>query len=175
MASAVSKIIEDLRDRGGLKGTDVAIKSLASVKQHVEVSIIQLGVDFDRTVALASSLGLHLKVLPKVPHERVNEYYWNSDVVIDRFTLGSLGMVSLEAIACGRPVINYVSSEYYENRDFPLKDLKESEEIAAVVQDLPPELRKQEYAFIKKHHNTAEIVARLVSIYQEILNKRDKQ
>lgn len=157
----------------GVKGTDTAIRSLASVKQYVEVSIIQMGVDFDRTAALASSLGLHLNVLPKVSHERINEYYWNSDVVIDRFTLGSLGMVSLEAIASGRPVLNYVSSEYDENRDFPLKDLKESKEIAAAVKDLPPELWEQEYAFIKKHHDTVEIVAHLVSIYNELLDKRD--
>ena len=158
-----------------VKGTDIAIKSLASVKQRIEVNIIQHGVDFDRTVALASSLGLPLNVLPKVPHEKVNEYYWNSDVVIDRFTLGSLGMVSIEAITCGRPVISYVSSKYHENKDFPLKDVKESDEIAVVIKDLPYDLWQQQYSFIKKHHNTTEIVARLVSTYRELLNKRDRQ
>lgn len=46
-------------------------------------------------------------------------------------------MVSLEAIACGRPVLAYVLSEYPENREFPLKDLKDEEEIVHTIKTLP--------------------------------------
>jgi len=42
-------------------------------------------------------------------------------------------MVSLGAIACGRPVITYVSSEYSEYRNFPLKDVYTSEEIFSAI------------------------------------------
>jgi len=79
-----------------VKGTDVAVRALSKIKDDVDASIIEHGLDFDRTLALASSLGLRLNVLSRVSHERLNEYYWNADVVIDRFKLGSLGMVSLE-------------------------------------------------------------------------------
>jgi len=123
-----------------VKGTDIAIKALSKIKDEVEVSIVQHGKDFDKTAALASSLGLALRVLPKVPHAKLNEYYWESDIVIDRFTLGSLGMISLEAIACGRPALVYVSSDYAENNEFPLKDLKEEENIAKTISDLPSDL-----------------------------------
>jgi glycosyltransferase involved in cell wall biosynthesis len=94
---------------------------------------------------LASSLGLNLKVLPKVPHEKLNEYYWDADVVIDRFALGSLGMISLEAVACGRPALVYVSSDYPENKDFPLKDLKEEEAVADAISDMPSDLWQEEH------------------------------
>src|SRR4030043_250842 len=123
-----------------VKGTDIAIKALSKIKDEVAVSIVQHGKDFDKTAALASSLGLSLKVLPKVPHEKLNEYYWDADVVIDRFALGSLGVISLEAIGCGRPALAYVSSEYPENKDFPLKDLREEETIANTISDLPSDL-----------------------------------
>jgi glycosyltransferase involved in cell wall biosynthesis len=117
---------------------------------------------------LAESLGLSLNILPRVPHEKLNEYYWRADTVVDRFALGSLGMVSLEAIACGRPVLAYVSSEYPENREFPLRDLKDEDEIAHTVKNLPPELWKEEYSFFKKYHDIDAVESKLLSIYREL-------
>jgi glycosyltransferase involved in cell wall biosynthesis len=154
-----------------VKGTDIAIKALSKIKEEVEVSIVQHGRDFEKTTGLASSLGLSLKVLPKAPHEKLNEYYWDADVVIDRFALGSLGVVSLEAIACGRPALAWVSSEYPENNDFPLRDLREEEAITNVISDLPPDLWEREYIFLKEHHNIQSIESRLLSIYEEIAKK----
>lgn len=154
-----------------VKGTDVAIKALSKIRKEVDVSIIQHGKDFDKTAALASSLSLSLKILPKAPHEKLNEYYWDADVVIDRFALGSLGMVSLEAIACGRPALAYVSSEYPENKDFPLKDLKEEERISKTISELPSNLWEREYRFLKKHHDLANIESCLLSIYEELTKK----
>jgi glycosyltransferase involved in cell wall biosynthesis len=152
-----------------VKGTDTAVRALSKIREDVDVSIIAYGADFERTKTLADSLNLRLNVLPKVAHEKLNEYYWNSDVVIDRFRLGSLGMVSLEAIACGRPVINYVSSEYPQNQEFPLKDVKEEDDIAGAIKDLPMRLWEKEYAFVQKHHKINAIESRLVSIYEELI------
>jgi glycosyltransferase involved in cell wall biosynthesis len=152
-----------------VKGTDIAIKALANIKENVDASIISTGLDFDRTLVLAHSLGLSLRILEKKPHHKLNEYYWNADVVIDRFTLGSMGMVSLEAIACGRPALAYVSSEYPENSGFPLKDLRTEEKIAEAIVDLPPQLWKEEHAFVERHHDPEAVVSRLVSIYGELI------
>jgi glycosyltransferase involved in cell wall biosynthesis len=154
-----------------VKGTDIAIKALSKIKEEVDVSIIQHGKDFDKTTTLASALGLNFKILPKAPHEKLNEYYWDADIVIDRFALGSLGMVSLEAIACGRPALAYVSSEYPENKDFPLKDLKEEETIANTISNLPSNLWESEYKFVKQHHDLKSIESRVLEIYEELLNK----
>jgi glycosyltransferase involved in cell wall biosynthesis len=151
-----------------VKGTDIAIRALSRIKDDVDVSIIAYGIDFERTLSLAYSLGLHVNVLPKVPHEKLNQYYWNADVVIDRFKLGSLGMVSLEAIACGRPVTTYVSSEYPEYIDFPLKDVKTEEEIANTIRDANVKLWKKEYMYLVKNHRTKSIVERLLSIYKDV-------
>jgi glycosyltransferase involved in cell wall biosynthesis len=152
-----------------VKGTDISIRALARVKDVVDVSIIGIGVDFTKTVELANSLGLRLNILPKAPHDRLNRYYWNADVVIDRFTLGSLGMVSLEAIACGRPALCYVSSDYPENKDFPLKDLRVEEEIAESITNLPSDLWEREHEYLERHHNAETVVSQLESIYQSLL------
>lgn len=151
-----------------VKGTDVAIRALSKIKEEVDVSIISYGKDFDRTLSLANSLGLHLSVLPKAPHEKLNQYYWDADVIMDRFKLGSFGMVSLEAIACGRPVIVYVSSEYPEYRDFPLKDVKEEEEIAEAVLNSSEELWEKEYEYLRRNHDPRIVASRVLEIYQSV-------
>ena len=153
-----------------VKGTDMAIRALSSIKSEVDVSIIGYGEDFSRTSALASSLGLRLNVLLKVPHERLNEYYWDADVVIDRFKLGSLGMVSLEAIACGRPVVTYVSSEYPEYKDFPFKNVETEEKIASAISGAALELWEKEYDYLKQNHEPRGIVQNLLGVYEKFVN-----
>jgi glycosyltransferase involved in cell wall biosynthesis len=154
-----------------VKGTDVAIRALSKIKDDVDTSIISYGVDFKKTIALASSLSLRLNVLPKISHEKLNEYYWSADVVIDRIKLGSLGMVSLEAIACGRPVVTYVSSDYTEYKDFPLRDVSAEEEVASAVRDAEIKLQENEYAYLKRNHNIENIIQRLLEIYKATCNQ----
>jgi glycosyltransferase involved in cell wall biosynthesis len=152
-----------------VKGTDIAIRALSRIKDEVDVSIIAYGKDFDRTIALASSLGLRLNVLPKVPHERLVEYYWNADVVLDQFKLGSLGMISLEAIACGRPVITYVSSEYPEYSDFPLKDVCGEEDVALEIKNANNKLWQKEYTYLEKYHKPEVAITNLLLIYNDAI------
>jgi glycosyltransferase involved in cell wall biosynthesis len=140
-----------------VKGTDIAIRALSKIKNEVDVSIIAYGVD------------LHINVLPKVSHEKMNEYYWNADVVIDRFKLGSLGMVSLEAIACGRPVVTYVSSEFPEYEEFPLKDVKTDEEVADAILGADVKLWQKEYAYLEKNHKPEIVVKTLLEHYRRVI------
>jgi len=152
-----------------VKGTDIAIRALAKLKNEVEVFLIHKGKDFAKTVALADSLGLHLKILPVTSHENMNKYFWNADAVMDGFKLKALGMISLEAIACGRPVFNFVSSAYPSYKDFPLKDVDSAEKLAAAIKDLSPKLWEAEYAYLRKHHDSRLIAKRMAEIYERII------
>jgi len=135
------------------KGTDVAIHALSRVKERVETHVIRYGPDFEKTINLANSLKLPLIVLPKVSHKKIREYYWGAHVIIDQFRFGVLGMVSLEAIACGRPVITCVSSALPDYEDFPLHDINTEEKIASLVMNADlPKLKEGEYSYLCKHH-----------------------
>lgn len=151
-----------------VKGTDTAIRALSKIRDQVDVSIIGYGTDFAQTLDLAASLDLHLNVLPKVPHEKLNEYYWNADAVIDRFNMGSLGVVSLEAIACGRPAIAYVASELEGNNGFPFKNISTEEEIAQAIADADETFWKKEHEYFTKEHETKVVVERLLRIYRTL-------
>jgi len=91
-------------------------------------------------MALAGSLGLNLNVLSKTSHKNMREYYWDADIVIDQFRLGSLEMISLESIAYGRPVVAYVSPKYTEYNDFPLKNVNSVGKVVEVIQSVCSEI-----------------------------------
>jgi glycosyltransferase involved in cell wall biosynthesis len=153
-----------------VKGTDSAIRALSIVKNEVEVSIIRYGSDFEKTLSLASSLGLPLHVLPAASHEQMRDYYWNSDIVVDQFVCGCAGMVSLEAIACGRPAVTYVASEYEEYEDFPLKDLTTVDQIAEATVQADNNLWKKEYEYLDKKHKPESAVKKLLAIYDSLMS-----
>lgn len=154
-----------------VKGSDIAVKALAKIKEHVDVSIIAHGVDFNKTMALAASLGLSLNVLPKVPHSRLSDYFWDADVVVDRFTLGSLGMVSLEAIASGRPVVTYVAIEFPQYEHFPFKDVNTEDKVADLIEEADAELWKKEYDYLLMEHTPSIVVDKLLRIYDSLGEK----
>ena len=157
-----------------VKGTDIAIRALNKIKDQMDVSIIKYGKDFEKTIDLAESLGLNVHPLPKVSHEEVREYYWESDVVMDRFKLGSLGMISLEAIASGRPVVTFVSSKYPEYEDFPLRDVITEEDIIKAINNATTKLWEKEYAYLERTHEAKNIIERLLGIYEAMMNINQK-
>jgi len=151
-----------------VKGVDKAIRALGKLKNDVEASIIGYGKDFSRSLRLARSLSLEMSVLPVTSHRNMREYYWNADLVIGSIGVGGLGMVVLEAIACGRPTITYVSSNYREYADFPLKDIKTADGIASTAAMNLHNLWKAEYEYFCKHHEPRQTLKRLCEIYASL-------
>jgi glycosyltransferase involved in cell wall biosynthesis len=155
-----------------VKGTDIAIRALSRIKETIDLSIIAYGRDFERTIRLAKSLELPLNALRKVAHRDMREYYWSSDIVLDRFKLGSLGMVSLEAISCGRPVVTYVSACYPQYSSFPLTDINTEEGIISSIQRAALNLWEQENQYLKDNHNPQNIVRRLLAVYDQLAHSK---
>jgi glycosyltransferase involved in cell wall biosynthesis len=164
------KVLIASNSNWNVKGTDIAIRALSKLKDEVETSIIRHGTDFNKTLSLASSLDLGLTVLPTTPHENIREYYWNADIVVDQFKFGCAGMISLEAIACGRPAIAYVTSEYQEYQHFPVKDLASEEQIAEAIVEADDALWKKEYEYLMENHRPESVLKKLLAIYDSATN-----
>jgi len=154
-----------------VKGTNKIIRALKRIEKDVDVSIIRYGVDSDKTLKLAKTLNLHVNVLPPVPHTGIPEYYWSADTVVASIGIGgTLGMVAIEAIACGRPVVTRVSSEFSEYKEFPLLDISTPEEIAdAILSSKDENLWKKEYEYSKTYHDSEKITKRFMKIYNDLI------
>jgi len=156
-----------------VKGTDKIIKALKRVEKDVDISMIKYGVDSDKTLRLAKTFGLHVNVLFPVPHIDMCEYYWGADTIIGAIGIGgALGMVVLEAIACGRPVITRVSSEFSEYEAFPLLDISTPEEIAdTVLSSRDEELWKKEHEYLRDYHSQERVTKRFMKIYNDLIKE----
>jgi len=78
-------------------------------------------------------------------------------------------MAFLEDIACGRPAIIYVSSEFPEYEEFPLKDVKTDEEVADVILEADVKLWQREYAYLEKNHKPEIVVKTLLEHYRRAI------
>lgn len=66
-----------------------------------------------RTVERLSSLGhnINLVLVEGCSHDKMKDLYKNADIVIDQLLTGAYGVVSVEAMAMGRPVVCYISDD----------------------------------------------------------------
>ncbi len=154
-----------------IRGTDKALHALKSIEKEVDITMIAYGIDTQRTLRLARSLGLDLQVRSFARHDEMPRYYWDADVVIASIGVGgTLGMVALEAIACGRPVVARVSSEFSEYKSFPLLDVSTPEDIAsAVISARDARLWEEEYQYVQSFHDPNRVSKRLMKIYTHLI------
>jgi D-inositol-3-phosphate glycosyltransferase len=96
-----------------LKGFDILIRALAQTTMSRPPMLLVVGGDeraaaeFDRLRAVADEVGVteRVRFVGAVPHEQLATYYNAADVVVVPSFYESFGLVALEAMASGVPVV----------------------------------------------------------------------
>jgi len=99
--------------RNSSKGNDKLIAAFSRlVKSGINSLLIMLerGIDVSESKALVSKLGIESNVrwLEGMSPDELRVHYSSVNVVADQFDVGSMGLVSLEAMACGAKVLTYL-------------------------------------------------------------------
>jgi glycosyltransferase involved in cell wall biosynthesis len=155
-----------------VKGTDKFLKALASLSTPVRIKALAGGKNFAEAQQLANELGLQADFTPRVPHEKMSELYWESDLVLGSFSIGQLDTVAIEAMACGRPVVHSVSRRFFEN--CPLEELENIEETAETIQRLLDNRKareqrvKSQLDYVNATHAAPLLAERLLGIYNAV-------
>lgn len=155
-----------------VKGTDKFLKALASLSASVKIKSLAGGKNFAEAQQLARELNLHVDFMPKVSHDKMNELYWESDLVLGSFSIGQLDTVAIEAMACGRPVVQSISRRFFKN--CPLEKLENVEESADIIQKLLVDKKEREkrvesqLAYVNSTHSAPLLAEKLLKIYTEL-------
>jgi glycosyltransferase involved in cell wall biosynthesis len=156
-----------------VKGTDKFIQALALISKPITVKTIRFGKNIVDAQQLASRLNLKIEFIERTPHQRMNELYWDSDVVLGSFGIGQLDTVAIEAMACGRPVIHSIAKDAFPT--CPLEQLETPEKTSELISSLIWETEKTQsriqaqLKYVIQNHSAPIRVQRLLEIYAEIV------
>ena len=137
-----------------------------------ELKAISYGKDVQRAQTLAKKLGLKAKFISKVPHEKMNELYWEADLVLGSFGVGQLDTVAIEAMACGRPVVHYITKKFYSN--CPLEQVVSVKECVSLIERFLVDKKavqkrvQAQLMFVKSVHAAPVLANKLVEIYKKL-------
>lgn len=140
----------------GIKGTETIVKVMSDLQQEF---------DFD------------FKLIKGYSHAEAKKLYAQADLVIDQLHLGIYGMVSIEAMAMGKPVICYVSDFMLDHypKDLPVMNAN-PDTFPTVMKsvlknkDVLPELGKKARTFVEARHDMLKNSLEVKRIYQEIMS-----
>jgi glycosyltransferase involved in cell wall biosynthesis len=158
-----------------VKGTDKFLKALASLSTPVMIKSLMAGKNLLEAQQLAQELGLTVDFIPKVPHNKMNELYRESDLVLGSFSIGQLDTVAIEAMACGRPVVHSVAKKFFKT--CPLEELETIDDAAEIIQKLLVNRKaleqriKTQLAYVNSTHAAPLLGDGLFGIYTELYQK----
>jgi len=114
----------------------------------------------------------------RMRHEDAIKWYKKADIIVDQLHVGWYGVVTLEAMALGKPVVVYIREELldkYEHK-VPIQNanpdtIKES--LRELIKDFDKraELGRLSRKYVEEVHDVRKVVPELISIYKDVLAK----
>ena len=171
-----------------LKGIDLALASSALLKDDQRIKIVLVGGDLDkdpeaqRLAALSDSLGISDRVRFEgaVPHEELPWYYSAADLLMVPSYYESFGLVALEAMACGTPVVaarvGGLPSLVKDGENGYLvpwhrpEPFAERLEVLFLHNDLRDQMGQAAYRYAKEM-SWETVAHRFVSLYKDLISK----
>lgn len=134
------------------KGTEFILKAIEKLQQEH---------DFD------------FQLVQGMSHDKAKEIYQKADLIIDQILAGAYGLLALEGMAMGKPVVCWIS-EYMQDKypkELPLISAN-PDTIISVLRDvlansdMLPQIGKQGRKYMEKYHDAKIVANQLNLIYQ---------
>ena len=167
-----------------LKANDRIFRAVAGLKSRgirAEIHYLERGYDVDATRMLISELDIGDRVTAirtSLDDERLRAQYRRADVVADQFDLGSLGLVCLEAMSSGTPVLVDIDPEYSSEvygRRVPVFHARSvadiAEHVSVLIEDraLVRDFGSRSREFVLEFHSSSVSNNRLLKVYSRLL------
>ena len=125
--------------------------------------------------SLQSQFDFEFKLIQKMPHEEAKTWYRKADLVIDELRGGTYGLLSVECMAMGKPVITWIC-DYMRDRlpdDLPIisaniDTVRDKILFALNNRDMLEEIGMVGRKYVEKHHDMNVVVKKLVDVYRKL-------
>ncbi len=123
-------------------------------------------------------LDFKYKSISGVSHAEAREWYERADIIIDQLLIGWYGVLTLEGMALGKPVVVYVREELLERFEhkLPIQNAN-PETIVDSLRELilDPEKRerlgRQGRRFVETYHDVKKVAEKLQQVYRDVVDK----
>ncbi len=122
------------------------------------------------------------ETIPFVNANKLQYYYNLADVIVDQFSIGSFGMITVEAMMCRKPILLTLDEEIFKQcyKEIPggLINTNTEEGILKALNDLEANLDLREklgnknFEWVNKYWNTEVLTENIITICKKILNKK---
>ncbi len=147
--------------------------------------LTEWGTDVRASKQLCRELGIEGRVVWRHPMHKMRllEYYRAADIVLDQFhdAVGSFGTVTVEAMACARPVIMYFNPQVHEwclEENPPLQSALTTPEIYGRLVALAGSAERraavgaQSRAWVERWHGWERVAELHLELYREVFDRR---
>jgi glycosyltransferase involved in cell wall biosynthesis len=124
---------------------------------------------------LQQKFHFNYKRIEKMSHREAMEWYRKADIVIDQVLCGTYGLLSVEAMAMGKPVVAYIREDLrpYFPKELPIFSVNpiELEDLLPVLLKSPTlrhNLGQLGRRFVEQYHDVKIVIPKLIQIYQEL-------
>ncbi|WP_245208111.1 glycosyltransferase [Sediminibacillus dalangtanensis] len=129
---------------------------------------------------LKSEYSFEFTLIQKMSHEQARQEYQKADLVIDQLHIGSYGLLAVESMAMGKPVICWISDYMKEKypSDLPLISAN-PDSIENTLRNLlqhPEQLEEigqKSRIYTEEHHDMIKNSQQILHIYEEELSAND--
>jgi glycosyltransferase involved in cell wall biosynthesis len=139
--------------------------------------IIRYGENQSEILHLLTKERVRFRLHEPVPHDKMPMLYHDSDVVVTDLKLGYLHLTSLEAMACNRPVLQYIDERLYSRVGMPSPPVMKIGEIRELRNSFykltdksaREEICREQLAYVRKYHDPTKISKRIIELYRELI------
>jgi glycosyltransferase involved in cell wall biosynthesis len=111
-------------------------------------------------------------LVEKKPHHEAIEIFKKADIIIDDLLQGPYGILSIECMAMGKPVLDYIHESFVRNYpELPIVNTNPDtlyDNLKKLIEtpDLRISIGKQGREYVEKNHDAKIIAAQMMKIYQ---------
>ncbi len=120
-------------------------------------------------------IGFRLQLGENMTHAEAREVYMQEDIVVEQLRIGWYGVLSVEAMALGKPVLAYVREDLRHHLPHPPLVMTSPDTVEHDLETLIAdpgrrmELSRRARQYVEEVHDSRQVAAQLVDIYRECL------